>query len=172
MSIDITRTNLKEFQEFSTAKNAEKKSEKKQKKILYREEKRDTSGNEPSDTNTDVTNRVFIMGDSIVKHVRGYELSQRVENYNVFVKSSSSVKGRCMEDYIQPTLRETLSHIILHVGTNGVTIKQDPQHIAESINNLAVIIKRNCDVSISSVKTRNDKYLRKANRRELKREVL
>ena len=112
------------------------------------------------------------MSDSIVKHVRGYELSQRVESYNVFIKSFSSVKGRCMEDYIQTTLRETLSHIILHVGTNGMIIKQDPQHTAESINNLAVIIKRNCDVSISTVKTRNDKYLRKANRRELKRQVL
>ena len=67
-----------------------------------------------------------------------------------------------MEDYIQPTLRETPSHVILHVGTNDVTTKQDPQQIAESIINLAVKIKRNCDVSISSITARNDKYLRKA----------
>ena len=33
-----------------------------------------------SDTNTDVSNRIFIMGDSIVKHARGYELSGKVEN--------------------------------------------------------------------------------------------
>ena len=67
-----------------------------------------------------------------------------------------------MEDYIQPALRETPNHVILHVGTNDVTTKQDPQQIAESIINLAVKIKRNCDVSISSITARNDKYLRKA----------
>ena len=67
-----------------------------------------------------------------------------------------------MEDYIQPALRETPSHVKLHVGKNDVTTKQDPQQIAESIINLAVKIKRNCDVSKSIIKARNDKYLRKA----------
>ena len=78
------------------------------------------------------------MGDSNVKHIGGYELSQRVEHYKVFVNSFSGAKVRCIEDYIQPTLRETPSHVILHVGTNDVTIKQDPQQIAEGIINLAV----------------------------------
>ena len=103
--------------------------------------------------------RVFIMSDSILKHIRGYELSQRVENCKGFFKSLSGAKVRCMEGYIQPTLRETPSHVILHVGTNDVTTKQDPQQIAESVINLAVKIKKNCDVSISSITTRNNKYL-------------
>ena len=77
-------------------------------------------------------------------------------------KSFSGAKVRCMEDYIQPTLRETPGNIILHVGTNDVTTKQDLQQIAESIINLAVKIKKNCDVSISSITARNEKYLRKA----------
>ena len=63
--------------------------------------------------------------------------------------------------HIQPTLRETPSHVILHDITNDLTTKQDPQQIAESIINLVVKIKRNCDVSISSITARNDKYLRK-----------
>ena len=67
-----------------------------------------------------------------------------------------------MEDYIQPTLIETPSHVILHVDTNDVTRKQDHQQIAESIINFAVKIKKNCDVSISSITARKDKYLRKA----------
>ena len=46
----------------------------------------------PSDTNTDVTNRVFIMGDSIAKPIRAYELSQRAENCKLFVKSFSGAK--------------------------------------------------------------------------------
>ena len=36
------------------------------------------------------------------------------------------------------------------------------QQTAESIINLAVKTKRDCDVSISSITARNDKYLRKA----------
>ena len=140
----------------------EPKNEQKQKKVRDKEEKSETISTKPSDTNADVTNRVFIMGDSIVKHIRGYELSQRVENCKVFVKSFSGAKVRCMEDYIQPTLRETPSHVILNVGTSDVTTKQDPQQNAKGIINLAVKIKRNCDVSISSIITRNDKYLRKA----------
>ena len=157
----MTRTNLEKIQKFNTANNAEKESEKKQKKVEDREEKPETINTKPSDTNADVKNRVFIIGDSIVKHIRGYELSQRVENCKVFVKSFSGTKVRCMEDYIQPTLRETPSHVILHVGTNDMTTKQDPEQIAESIINLAVKIKRNCDISISSITARNDKYLRK-----------
>ena len=102
------------------------------------------------------------MGNSIVKHIREYELLQRVENCQVFVESFSGAKVRCMEDYIQPTLRETPGNVILHVGANDVTTKQDPQQIAESLINLAVKIKKNCDVSISSITARNDKYLRKA----------
>ena len=42
-----------------------------------------------------------------------------------------------MEDYIQPTLRETPSHVILDVST-----EQDSQQIAQSIINLAVKIKK------------------------------
>ena len=103
------------------------------------------------------------MGDSIAKHIRGYELSQRVENCKVFIKSFFGAKVRCMEDYIPLTLRETPSHVIhLHVSTNDLTTKQDPQQIAESIINLAVKITRNCHVSISNITAKNDKYLKKA----------
>ena len=84
-----------------------------------------------------------------------------MENCKCFVKSFSGAKVRCMENYIQPKLRETPSHVILHVRTNDVTAKQDPQQIAKSIINLAVKIKKNCDASISSITVRNDKYLRK-----------
>ena len=68
----------------------------------------------------------------------------------------------CMEDYVKPTLREMPTHIILHVGTNGVPTKKAPEQIAENIANLAIKLKRNCDVSISSITRRNDHYQRKA----------
>ena len=68
----------------------------------------------------------------------------------------------CMEDYVKPTLREMPTHIILHVGTNDVPTKKAPKQIAENIANLAVKLKRNCDVSISSITARNDQYQKKA----------
>ena len=72
--------------------------------------------------------RIFIMGDSIVKHVRDYKLSRKVENCEVYVKSFSGAKVMCMEDYVKPTLREMPTHIIFHVGTNDVPTKKSPEH--------------------------------------------
>ena len=44
-------------------------------------------GVKSSDTNTDVSNRIFVTGDNIVKHVRGYELSRKVKNCKVLVRA-------------------------------------------------------------------------------------
>ena len=44
------------------------------------------------------------MGNSIVKHVSGYELSRKVGNRKVYVESFSGAMLMCMEDYIKPTL--------------------------------------------------------------------
>ena len=52
-----------------------------------REETSESSSAELSYINADVTNRVFIISYSFVKHIIGYELSQKVKNYKVFVKS-------------------------------------------------------------------------------------
>ena len=103
-------------------------------------------GVKSSDTNTYVRNRIFIVGDSIVKHVRGYELSRKVENGKVYVKSFSGAKVTFMEDYVKPTLREMPTHIILHVGTNDIPTKKAPEQGAENIVNFAINLKRNCDV--------------------------
>ena len=48
-----------------------------------------------SDTNTDVSSRIFIMGDGIAKHVRGYELSRKVENCK-FMLRAFQVQGLCV----------------------------------------------------------------------------
>ena len=77
-------TYLKNIQKYNTADSAEEKNEKKQKKVQDKEEKPETISTKPSDTNADVPNRVFIMGDKIVKHIRGYELSQRVKKLKSF----------------------------------------------------------------------------------------
>ena len=79
-----------------------------------------------SDTNTDISSRIFIMGDGIARHVRGCELSRKVENCTVYVKNFSGTKVMCMEDYAKRTLIEMSTHIILHVGTNDVPTKKAP----------------------------------------------
>ena len=102
------------------------------------------------------------MGDSIVKHIRGYELSRKEKNYKVYVKSFLGAKVMCMEDYLKSTLREMPTHIILHVGTNEVPTKKAPYQITENIVKLAIKLKRNSDVSISDISVRNDQYQKKA----------
>ena len=52
----------------------------------------------------------------------------------MFVKGFSGAKVMCIEDYIQPTLIEMHSYVILHVCTKDVTTKQDPQQNAKKIN--------------------------------------
>ena len=106
--IDIIRKNQTKIQKYKTTNSPQGKNEEKQKKVRDRENTPETIRTKPSDIDVDVTNRVYIIGDRIVNRIRGYELSQRVENCKVFVKNFSGAKVRCMEDYIQPALRKHL----------------------------------------------------------------
>ena len=62
---------------------------KKTEKMQHREEISENVVSKSPDTNTDVTNRTFTMGESIVKHVKAYEVSRKVQNCKVFVKGFS-----------------------------------------------------------------------------------
>ena len=64
------------------------------------------------------------MGYSIVKQVSIYELSRIVGDYKVYVKSFSDTKRMLIEDYVQTTLREMPTYIILHVGPNYIPNKK------------------------------------------------
>lgn len=57
---------------------------KKTEKMQHREEISENVGSKSPDTNTDVTNRTFTMGESIVKHVKAYKVSRKVQNCKVF----------------------------------------------------------------------------------------
>ena len=43
--------------------------------------------------------RVFILGDSIVKHINSYDISRQIENCRVYVKGFPGAKTECMKDY-------------------------------------------------------------------------
>ena len=98
--------------------------------------------------------RVFILGDSIVKHINGYDICRQIENCRFYVKGFPGAKTECMKDYAQPTRRENPGHIIIYVGTNDLPSRRQPDVIAENIIQLALKLKTNsCDVSISNIVT-------------------
>ena len=109
---------------------------------------------------------LYILGDSMVKDLKGWEMANKLNNkHKIIVRSFSSAKTSCMHDYVKPTLREhSPDHIILHVGTNDLNSKSTPDEIARSIIDLAVSIKTDdTKVSISTIIPRNDKLNNKPN---------
>ena len=107
--------------------------------------------------------RVFIVDDSIIKHLNGYVIGGKTGNCNVYVRPSNGAKVRCMVDHIKPVMRDKPDHIIFHVGTNDIPLDKDAGDIAKSIIDLAMSVKSpTCDVSISNIITRKDKHQHKA----------
>ena len=105
---------------------------------------------------------MFILGDSIIKHVKSYSLSESPDNCKICVKDFPGVRVRCMQDCLRPTIRENPNHIILHIGTNDLTTNIPPEKVAESIINLASPLKSNsCSEAISNITVRNDRYRKK-----------
>ena len=77
---------------------------------------------------------VIILGDSMIKHVNGWEISRKLQgNCKVYVKHFSGVKTTCMKDYIKLSQCENSDHYILHVGTNDLCLYKSPELITKSI---------------------------------------
>ena len=107
--------------------------------------------------------RVFIVDDSIIKHLNGYVIGGKAENCNVFVRPSHSAKVRCMVDHVKPIIRDKPDHIIFHVSTNDIPYEKDAGDVAKPIVDLAMSAKSPaCDVSISNIITRKEKHQHKA----------
>ena len=105
----------------------------------------------------------MILGDSIVKHVNGWEIAKKLPDCKVYAKSFSGAKVRCMKDYLKPSLRQNPDHVVLHVGTNDLDSNKDPELIAKSIADLASTVKKDtCEVTISNIVVRNVKFKKKA----------
>ena len=61
--------------------------------------------------------KTFILDDNIVKHLKGYEISNHVENCKVSGKGFCGEK-QWIKGYVQPTARENPDHMLIHIGTN------------------------------------------------------
>ena len=108
------------------------------------------------------TKRVYVLGDSIIKHVKGHTISSSLDNCKVYVKDFPEARVRCMQDYVRPTLRENPAHIIIHIGTDDLASNTPSEKVAESIIDLASPLKSDsCSVAITSITVRNDKHQNK-----------
>ena len=86
---------------------------------------------------------VMILGDSMVKHSNGYEISRELSSKGkVYVRSV----------YLKLSLRKKPDHFILPVGTNYLNSERYPDLIAKSITDYAASLKNeNHDASISNI---------------------
>jgi len=109
-----------------------------------------------SETIVDNNNKrrvVAIMGDSMTKEIKGYEMSNDSEI--IVSKSFSGATVNCMKDYIKPTLNKKPELLILHCGTNDIR-KSNPDDLAENILELALECSKSTNVIVSSLVQRND----------------
>ena len=86
------------------------------------------------------------MGDSIIKYVKGWEISNSSER--VTVKSFSGATVDDMKDFIKPILRKKPEKLILHFGTNDLR-NTDPKAVADNVSNLVQSINHRCPDSHS-----------------------
>ena len=69
-----------------------------------KEKKKSKRDNSPTDTNN---KNIYILGDSVVKHVEGWKLKNSLgNNHNVYVRNFPGVKVKCMKDYVKPCIRK------------------------------------------------------------------
>ena len=100
----------------------------------------------------------------MIKKIKEWEISKKLQNANVYVRHFSGAKVRCMKDYLKPSLRENPDHFVLHVGTDDLGFDRSPDLIAKSIVDVASNLKTDKhDVTISDIITRNDCFVAKTN---------
>ena len=113
--------------------------------LLYQLKVTNSDGirNASSNLNTKDIKKVFVLGDSMVKHVQGWDITNRIDiKRKVYVRQFSGSKVDCMKDYMKPCIRENnLDHLIFHVGTNNVPSNKKAKCIAESIVSLVKEVK-------------------------------
>ena len=97
--------------------------------------------------------KVFILADSIAKHIRGWEITKKLET--IFWLQSQLHEG----------LREAKNnpdHIIFDVGTNDIPSEKTPQVMAQSIVDLAkTVANDSLQVTVPSIAPRNDQWSKK-----------
>ena len=104
-----------------------------------------------------------ILGDSMVKDIKGWKLSRSTRK--VVVKHFSGAKTKDMKSYVIPTVEQKPDNLILHTGTNDLKNIDTPEEITMGILNLAMTCKTDTNsVFISGIVPRSDKLNEKASK--------
>ena len=103
-----------------------------------------------------IRKKIFILGDSMAKHIQGWDISSNLHSkHKVYVRSFSSAKLSPWR--IIHALKKT-SHLILDVGTNDLVAENNTERIAKSIDDLAKgLVADDRTISVSGIVPRNNK---------------
>ena len=82
---------------------------------------------------------VVVAGDSIIKYVKGWELSNNKQN--VAVKSFSGATSRIWKTFSDQQFEGNHDKLVIHVGTNDIR-SSTPQDIADEITEVAQQFKQ------------------------------
>ena len=120
---------------------------------------------QPPSTNNNKRRTAVIIGDSLVKNIKAWELKEKCDSSgNVYVKCFNGATIKDMKCYTQPTIERKPNLIILHAGTNDLSLKlnsgqKSELQIANEIIELANSIKENgIEVVISGLLPRGDRF--------------
>ena len=90
-----------------------------------------------------------ILGDSIIKDMKGQELTN--DSNKVIVKSFHGATSSQMKWHVKPTTEQNPKNIILYCGTNDVNDDSDPKNVVEEIFKQAKSISKDCKVTVVSL---------------------
>ena len=95
-----------------------------------------------------------VVGDSIVKKVKCWELSTKDDLF--VVRSFPDAKADDMESYIKPTLKNKPEPIIIHCGTNGLKNSTQQSVAGNILSSAKSSQQENSTVLVSSIVPRKD----------------
>lgn len=161
--------NIEAIIEDSTAfKNVTKRKDNKsnENKILHNNNiAKPTSSSNNTDVNNIKENNpiVYIIGDSIIKDLKGWKMSQQTNNTSkIIVKSFPGATTDDMQAYIQPSVKQSPNEAIIHIGTNDLKSTKQPKLISKKIIDIAnKFDMEKTTVKISALTPRGDQFSKK-----------
>ena len=120
--------------------------------------KQKSNHNNPN-PNSNISRKVMVIGDSIVKYLRSDELSSNDKSISIMKHLGCSSED--MVDYVKPVAMKKPEILIIHVGTNdltnGVSTMKKVRKFVEIIRELDNA--ENIQIGFSSIIQRTDKCL-------------
>ena len=136
---------------FITKCHTEKHNEEAQK----RREKHDRTGQDKLEK--EKKRVTCVMGDSMIKNIKGWKLNQQLDDDFIVVKSFPGATSGDMSHYIEPTLAKRPQTVVIHAGTNDLKGVETANVIAKRIINLATkCTDRGSKVLVSGIINRGD----------------